>query len=146
MRYEEIDVQDAGTSGGWNFGWRRMEGNAAYPAGSTLPPPRHYHRPLFVYPHNNGRCAIVGGYVYRGTNIPSLDGAYLFSDNCNGAIHALNRVNGKTKGQRILDCPTLGDPTANCSVDAPSSFGEDADGELYILTLTGELLKIDAAT
>jgi glucose/arabinose dehydrogenase len=145
-RFEEIDVQHAGSGGGWNFGWRRMEGNATYPPGSTLPPPRHYHHPIFVYPHDNGRCAVVGGYVYRGTNIPSLDGAYLFTDNCNGAIRAFNRVKGKAKGQRILDCPAIGDPSANCSVDSPSSFGEDADGELYVLTLNGELIRIDPAT
>lgn len=143
-RFEEIDVQNTSAPGGANFGWRRMEGNATFPAGSTLPPPDHYHRPIFVYGHS-GRCAVVGGYVYRGSAIGALQGAYLFSDNCDGRIRAFNRVNGKARGQRVLNCPAPGDDGADCSADQISSFGQDGAGELYVLNLHGKLFRIDAA-
>jgi glucose/arabinose dehydrogenase len=135
-RFEEIDFQRAGASFA-NFGWRRMEGDATYPPGSTLPPPPRYHHPIWVYSHAGGRCAVIGGYRYRGTAIPALRGAYLFSDNCDGKIRAFRKVRGRARRQRVLNC--AGSP---CTAPNISSFGEDATGELYVLTLDGRLMKI----
>jgi len=144
-RFEEIDVQPSGAHGGWNFGWRRMEGNATYPPGSTAPPPAHYHRPVYVYSHAGGRCAVIGGYVYRGSVINGLQGAYLFSDLCDGAVRAFDRARGPRRTQRVLDCPDMsGD--APCVVPGTmDSFAEDSNGELYALTLEGSIYRLDPA-
>jgi len=139
-RFEEIDVQGHASTGGWNFGWRRMEGNATFPPGSTAPPPARYHKPIYVYSHA-GRCAVIGGYVYRGSAIATLQGAYLFSDLCDGMIRAFDRARGPSRTQRVLDCPDMAVDAA-CQVSNPSSFGQDANGELYVLSLDGQIYKL----
>ncbi|MGE0638678.1 MAG: sorbosone dehydrogenase family protein [Thermoanaerobaculia bacterium] len=118
--WEEIDVVDPGTGGGTHFGWKTMEGFHCYTprsgcetAGLTLP--------VHAYSHRDG-CSVTGGYVYRGAAIPALAGAYLFGDYCNGRIWTLRRDgNGRARTELRLE-----------SGVAISSFGEDADGELYL--------------
>src|SRR5712692_7743353 len=81
---EEVDFQPANSTGGQNYGWRRMEGTACFNPSSgcndgslTLP--------TIEYDHTQG-CAIIGGYRYRGTSSPSLFATYLFGDFCSGRI------------------------------------------------------------
>jgi glucose/arabinose dehydrogenase len=129
---EEIDVQPANSHGGENYGWNVTEGTVVH---GDQPPPG-WVRPVFEYrTHEDGTCAIVGGFVYRGAAIPDLVGAYLYSDNCNGTINALVLADGKVTQHRSL------------GVDAgsPSSFGQDQDGELYVLSLAGPVYRIDPA-
>ena len=76
--YEEVDVAAAGQNG-TNFGWNQREGFHPYNGG--LKPPGAQD-PLFEEPHTNGYCALVGGYVYRGSAIANLNGAYIFGDDC----------------------------------------------------------------
>src|SRR5262249_34364927 len=84
-QWEEVDFEPADSPGGLNYGWNVMEGTHPYkgqaPAGVTLTPP------IFEYPHDQG-IAVTGGYVYRGTAIPELQGVYLFSDWAYGTIWA----------------------------------------------------------
>jgi glucose/arabinose dehydrogenase len=121
---------------GLNFGWNRWEGNIVGPEHRF--PPRGslvLTNPIFDYDHSHGDCAIIGGYAYRGTAIPGLVGQYLYTDNCNGEIRSLTR-SGATAGNRDL----------HASVGAPSSFGQDNNGELYVLSVSsgsgGGLYKI----
>jgi glucose/arabinose dehydrogenase len=127
--WEEIDFQRAGSKGGQNYGWSRMEGN--HPYKGTAPPGAV--PPIYEYSHAGGACAVIGGYVYRGTKISALRGAYLFGDDCAAPIMALVQVRGKVVQRRTLPI----------SVPSLSSFGEDQNGELYALSLAGPVYRID---
>jgi glucose/arabinose dehydrogenase len=125
---EEIDFERAGSKGGRNYGWSLMEGTVRN--SEDLPP---MVLPVFEYETGSGgTCAVVGGYVYRGKAIPSLQGAYLFSDYCAGQIKALSIRGGKVVQQRGL----------GQEVEGLASFGEDQQGELYVLSLAGGVFKI----
>ena len=91
--------------------------------------------PVLELSHSDGYCAIVGGFVYRGSKIPDLRGSYLYSDNCNPKISAIKVENGRVVGQRDL----------GVTLRSVSSFGQDADGELYVLSLTNGLYRVDPA-
>ena len=126
---EEVDFERAGSKGGRNYGWNLMEGSLRQT--ENLPP--NLVNPIFEYETgSDGTCAIVGGYVYRGAAILALEGAYLFSDNCGGHIRALRFGGGKVRQERDLG------PV----VSSIASFGEDQDGELYALSLGGDVYKI----
>ncbi len=128
--YEEVDVQPAGDPGGENYGWNLTEGT--HLTGAASAPPPNWTRPLFDFGHADGSCAVIGGFVYRGSAIPSLTGAYLYTDLCRGAILAVRR-----SGDRVTQRIDLG-----LNVDTPSSFGQDANGELYVLTLGGPVFRL----
>jgi glucose/arabinose dehydrogenase len=128
--WEEVDYAPAGTKG-TNWGWDRREGAHPY-AGS---PPPNAVDPIAETSHDDGNCAIVGGDVYRGRAIPALRGIYLYSDNCNGALMGIVQRNG-----RLVQQAPLGVEAQN-----PSAFAEDANGELYVVSLAGAVLRIDAA-
>jgi glucose/arabinose dehydrogenase len=129
--WEEIDFQSAGSGGGENYGWNRMEGN--HPFEGTEP--SDAVRPVFELSHDDGNCSVTGGYVYRGTAIPGLEGAYVFGDFCDGRLIALAQRGGRVVGHRVLgpNVPNL------------ASFGEDQQGELYALSLSGEVYRIAPA-
>lgn len=126
--WEEVDQQLSGSSGGENYGWNRMEGD--HPYGGSAPPAGAV-RPVYEYSHDHG-CVVTGGYVYRGTAIPDLVGAYVFADFCAGALEAIRLKDGRVVDHRILGpvVPSL------------SSFGEDAQGELYAMSLGGGLYRL----
>ncbi|MDH4133060.1 MAG: PQQ-dependent sugar dehydrogenase [Gemmatimonadota bacterium] len=128
--WEEVNVQPAGSAGGENYGWNLMEGTNCYtsgcsPAGLTLP--------VLDYGHNQG-CSVTGGYVYRGSAIPALVGHYLYADYCNGWVRSFQYQGGQAANR--LDRAELR-PGGNIT-----SFGEDARGELYILTDNGRVQRI----
>jgi glucose/arabinose dehydrogenase len=128
--WEEVDYAKAGR-GGINWGWDRRE--ATHPFEGTAPPGAV--DPIFETSHTDGYCSVIGGYVYRGSAIPNLRGAYLFSDNCKGDLLALTQRNGKLVSEGPL----------HVAAAAPTSFGEDANGELYVLSLGGPIYRIDPA-
>ena len=127
-RYEEVDVAPASSGGGkgTNFGWNIMEGahcltgDTCDQTGLTLP--------AFEYGHDQG-CSIIGGYVYRGGAIPDLQGLYFYADLCQGWVRSLRYSAGEAS--EVTDWPTL---RPGGSV---FSFGEDAAGELYVLSVAG---------
>ena len=127
--WEEIDVQPADSDGGVNYGWAEMEGDHPYDGGE---PPDGAIRPVFEYSHEEGGCTVTGGYVYRGHEIPDLYGAYVFGDYCIGRLEAI-----RLEGGRVVEHRSLG-PV----VQGLSSFGEDARGELYVMSLGGVVSKI----
>jgi glucose/arabinose dehydrogenase len=130
--YEEVDFAAAasGRGKGLNFGWNVMEGTHCYPFGNTCSQ-AGLTLPVVEYSHSDG-CSITGGYVYRGTRVPALSGQYLYSDYCTHFMHSYKRSNGVG-----YDWTPQLDPGGNVS-----SFGEDARGELYVLTLGGRLYRI----
>jgi glucose/arabinose dehydrogenase len=118
---EEIDYLPAGAKGGANFGWNQLEGTTL--VGSKAP--SESVRPLLEYHHQNGRCAVIGGFVYRGSAIEGLQGAYIYSDLCDGRIRALVEKGGGLAYDRDLGA-RLGSGIV--------SFGQDQRGELYVLS------------
>lgn len=91
--------------------------------------------PVHEYLHGSSRNCIIGGYVYRGLAIPWLRGTYFFADNGSDEVFSFryDPLNGVTELTNRTD-ELLPHPAVADSIDAPSSFGEDAFGELYILS------------
>ena len=124
--WEEVDVQPA-SQGGLNYGWRLMEGAHCYnptscsSAGLVLP--------AVEYDHSNGQCAVIGGFVYRGARFPALAGQYFYADLCAGWVRSFTYAGGAVTGQTSWNL--------DVSPGTPLSFGEDARGELYLLTAGG---------
>src|SRR5262245_31617000 len=133
--FEEIDVSPAASGAGraLNFGWNRMEGTHCYPASSASCDRTGLTGPVLDYSHSDG-CSVTGGYVYRGAAIPSLVGAYFYSDYCRGWIRSFRFSNGTVTEPQ--DWPAL---SPGGSV---TSFGLDSAGELYILTGEGGVYRI----
>ncbi|HXA18830.1 MAG TPA: PQQ-dependent sugar dehydrogenase [Thermoanaerobaculia bacterium] len=119
--YEEVDLQPATSIGGENYGWRKMEGFHCYNPSTNCTDPS-FTMPILEYSHAQGACSITGGYRYRGTQIPSLQGAYLYGDYCTGTIWMATQTNG------VWTSKTLFSTTIRIS-----SFGEDVSGELYVM-------------
>jgi glucose/arabinose dehydrogenase len=120
--YEEVDFQPASSAGGQNYGWNIMEGFHCYntavcnQTGLTLP--------VTEYPHNP-ECSISGGYVYRGSTYPTMQGIYFYADYCSGKVWGLQK-SGSWQSQLLLQ-----------SGLGVSSFGESETGELYLVDLSG---------
>jgi glucose/arabinose dehydrogenase len=129
---EEIDVEPAGT-GNRDYGWDIMEGTECY-AGSGCPVGEP---PVVEHPHDEA-SSIIGGYVYRGTQAPCLVGRYVYSDY--GTARFFSFVwDGASATQPI---ELTDDLNPGAGIGQIVSFGEDADGELYVVTLTGRVYKI----
>ena len=123
--WEEVDVQLA-SAPGLNYGWRIMEGAHCYnpnPCSST-----GLVLPALEYDHSNGQCAIIGGFVYRGSRSPALVGQYFYADLCAAWVRSFS-------GGGALTSQTSW--TLDTSVSSPVSFGEDASGELYLVASNG---------
>jgi glucose/arabinose dehydrogenase len=129
--YEEVNFEPAG-SGGRNYGWNRREGLHAYNGGER---PDGAVDPVIEYGREGGACTVIGGFVYRGRRIPGLQGAYLYGDYCAGWVRAARTRDGEVLEQRDL----------GLQVPGLSSFGADAAGELYALSLGGDVLRIAPA-
>lgn len=146
---EEIDVQSpANPGGGENFGWRVREGSVQNPAYPNDPIPPDAVDPIYDYAHEVGQT-VIGGYVYRGSQIPALRGFYVFADylgpeggSRTGMIFAL-RYDGHSVSQ-VRDITAQLFPSAEGDLlNRPTSLGEDAEGELYIVDyIAGSVYKI----
>jgi glucose/arabinose dehydrogenase len=128
---EEIDFAAAATGGGAgvNFGWNEFEGTNVF---SGDEPPPNAQSPIFEFDRSQGACSVTGGYVYRGDAIPALQGAYLFSDYCDGRIRALVQENGAVVAERDLGIET----------SEVTTFGEGPDRELYVVSRGEGLFRI----
>jgi glucose/arabinose dehydrogenase len=130
--WEEIDYLKHGTSTIANFGWNRFEGRHIYDASTKLLGRGVYHPPVTDYPHAQG-CSVTGGYVYRGKNVPAAVGRYFYGDYCSGTVWSFRIAGGKATGLR-REAFTL---------NGLSSFGEDAAGELYVMSVvSGDLYRL----
>lgn len=132
-RREEVNIGVADAAG-LNYGWNTMEGTLCYNAatcdrtGLTLP--------VFEYDHGtndaNG-CSITGGFVYRGSAIPGLQGRYFYSDFCRGFLKSFLAGGGNVSEQRDWSVGDIGNVV---------SFGQDGQGELYLMTSRGIVYRI----
>lgn len=117
--WEEVNYQPASSPGGQNYGWRCFEGKHSYR--SVECPEQAFTPPIIEYDHNEGRCSITGGYVYRGSAYPALEGHYFYGDYCNG---------------QIFSAQWLGDHwqegLAATTALQISTFGENGAGELFV--------------
>ena len=131
--WEEIDRMEGGV-GGRNFGWSVYEGTHPYPSGSRAPTDAsRYTMPVAEYEHPTGKC-VIGGYVYRGSAYPALRGIYVYADWVSGRMWGL-RSEGETETAEF----------ERTSLNI-SSFGEDAEGELYVCDLqSGTVFGISAS-
>jgi len=139
--YEEVNFIPAGEESGINLGWSRYEGfepirfdqvEVGTPTATPPPPLPDYTPPIWTYEHGGGRCAVVGGYVYRGAGIPELEGIYIYGDYCTGDIWGLHRgPSGEWVNEFLYD-----------TTFTITSFGVDAAHELYVLTFTGEVFRL----
>ncbi len=127
-QWEEVSWQAGGTPGGQNFGWNSMEGFHCFTASCN---PEQFTLPIFEYDHTLG-CSISGGYIYRGQQFPSLYGNYFVADFCSGTVWGLfQQPDGAWQSAVIHES---GLPI--------NSFGEDVNGELYVVARTGQILQI----
>ena len=133
-KWEEINVAPAPTIGkGVNYGWSVFEGTHCGPNGTCDPTGKTM--PQLEYAHNSGagECAVIGGRVYRGKNLPGLTGLYFYSDLCAQWLRSFRYSGGVADQKKDWGVPIP---------DSPSSFGEDANGEIYIGTSGGSVYKI----
>ena len=132
---EEIDYQLADSPGGENYGWRLMEGSDCFD------PPSNCNDgtltlPILEYEHFGGggfNCSVTGGYRYRGANQTEIDGLLIYGDYCSGKIWAGAQVQGDFwVAIEALD-----------TNEAITSFGEDEDGELYMVEQGGGFFLVE---
>ena len=129
-QWEEVDLAGLGAAG-LNYGWPIMEGSSCFdpPTGCDT---RGLTLPIFEYDHSQG-CSVTGGYVYRGSQMDSFGGVYFYSDFCSGWLRSFRPVGGTPTEHAEWDVGDLG---------GVFSFGEDAVGELYILSTNGKVYRL----
>jgi len=126
--FEEINL----VSPGGNYGWNTLEGSHCFsPRAGCDPSGTEF--PVIEYGSDKG-CSVIGGYVYRGADIPSLAGTYLYGDYCSGEVHGFRFEQGKAVARWLLV-----DSGVNIT-----SFGEDAQGEIYALSEEGRIYRLKA--
>ncbi len=131
---EEIDVS-AARAGGQNYGWNVTEGSACY-SPRTGCDKTGITGPVFEYDHSQG-CSVTGGVVYRGCRMPGLAGTYFFGDFCRGGIRSFRFSAGQATDVRSWSLSGPG---------AVSSFGVDADGEVYVVDYGGAVYRLEPAS
>ena len=152
-KWEEVNFEPATSKGGINYGWRIMEANHCYDPTENCPT-EGLTKPIIEYPNDANYmvilgggsqadaegCSVTGGYVYRGKNIKSMQGQYIFGDYCSGNIWTFKVVNGKaTNFINRTEEINIGNGEFTTYI---SSFGQDSDGELYIVDYNGGIYKL----
>src|SRR5690606_35233036 len=116
---------------GLNYGWNILEGTLCF-AGVTcnsagLTPP------VLDYGHDSGACSVTGGYVYRGSALPELQGNYFYADLCAGWMRSFTLINGQVANP--IDWGDQG-------IGSILSFGQDAQNALYLMSGAGTVYRI----
>jgi glucose/arabinose dehydrogenase len=130
---EEVNIVSAAQKAA-NFGWNIMEGTRCYNAATCAQ--QGLTLPAFEYEHganNANGCSITGGFVYRGAALPELTGRYLYSDYCKGFLKSFLYTNGTVSEAKDWEVAGVG---------AIPAFGQDAAGELYMLSSAGKIYQI----
>jgi glucose/arabinose dehydrogenase len=152
--WEEINYLAAGRDQ-QNLGWPDAEGNHCSPAARACDLAKTL-APIHEFPHSgpgsvDGRCeyddekpvecnrAVVGGYVYRGKALPELEGRYFYGDFINNFVESLIVKDGAATCHAAH--PSLS--TSETPIQGLVSFSEDANGELYVLDLLGNVYRLD---
>lgn len=125
--WEEVNAVSP-TEGGIDYGWNVMEGTHCYAAATCDRDGRRL--PVLEYGHEGGACSVTGGHVYRGADVPALAGRYVYADFCAGWVRSFRLQGAAATDPRTHDVGDVGNVL---------SFGEDARGELYLLTGDGRV-------
>lgn len=135
--YEEVNLQLAESTGGENYGWRCYEGFHNYNT-SGCESFENYEAPIIEFGQSEfGWCSVIGGYVYHGAQYPLLDGLYFTTDYCGGDIYAIkSNANGEWTKEMVNDQYAPG-------FTGYVGFGEDVNGELYLLRDNGTIYRIE---
>lgn len=128
-QWEEINYVPAGSGGGLNFGWDYLEGT--HPFEGTPPEGLSLIDPVAEYDHGQG-CSVTGGYVYRGQALPEWQGIYIYGDYCTGYVWGLLPLGGGAFQNQLLF-------QTGARI---SAFGEDEQGELYLVDIGGSVLRL----
>jgi len=129
--WEEVDLQPATSIGGENYGWRRMEATHCFNPTANCQD-SSFTLPILEYSHAGGACSITGGYRYHGAKYPRLHDIYFYGDFCSGAIFGARQQSDGTWTSQLLLSTRM----------AISSFGEDANGEIYVIDWNGGVYQI----
>jgi glucose/arabinose dehydrogenase len=127
--YEEVDFAKRGRASGVNYGWSCREGKHSFNDSRNCP---NAVGPVLETSHRAGNCSITGGVVVRDPALPALKGRYLFSDYCKGRLVSVKVSGGHASKQRPL----------GLTVPSPTSFGEDAQGRVYVLSQNGQVYRL----
>ncbi|POG43202.1 sugar dehydrogenase [Streptomyces sp. ZL-24] len=130
--WEEIDWAPADSKGGENYGWSSMEGNHPFRGGTE---PANHVPPVHEYDRTGLGCSVTGGFVYRGEAIADLAGSYVYSDYCDGTLRTLKIENGEVTAEGDL----------GVQGGEVISFVEAGDGELYVLSIGGQIHRLNPA-
>jgi glucose/arabinose dehydrogenase len=134
--WEEVDMLPVPDARGVNFGWPKYEGDSLYPGNPPGPdPPDPPTFPLFTYPHEGGRCAIIGGYVVRDPSLPDLLGRYIYGDLCTGELRSFIP---HVHAQEAVD----DEPVGNIAGPEVTTFGEGLAGQIYYAERTGNVYQL----
>jgi glucose/arabinose dehydrogenase len=125
--WEEIDFVAAGTPGGLNFGWNKMEATHPFKGGNQP----EFTAPVAEYPHDSG-CSVSGGYVYRGPSLPEWQGVYFYGDYCSGAVWGMSSPPQGAQPELLFQTGFK-----------ISTFGEDEAGELYVADYGGAIYRLE---
>lgn len=136
-RREEVDFLPVSATARADFGWPACEGELAFPdAGEDEPcglAPAEHASPALTYPHDDGRCSVIGGFVVRDAALPALAGRYLYGDYCHGGVRSAVVGAGGASD----------DAATGLSVSWLSSFGQDASCRLYVTSMAGPVYRLD---
>lgn len=127
---EEIDYEPNSDPGGRNYGWDCYEGSNPFES-TGCGPAANYTFPVWQYDHALG-CSVTGGYVYRGQLFPGMSGIYFYGDFCSGRIWGLSFNGSSWQNMEYID--------SSLSI---SSFGEDVNGEIYVVDLNGGVYRLN---
>lgn len=137
---EEVNFAPASSPGGENYGWRCMEGEVCTGLSGCTCNDAALTLPVTTYNHQEGRCSITGGFVYRSAEIPALQGTYFYADFCSSQIFSFRMAGGvvtEATDRTAELAPAVG------SINNITSFGQDAAGNVYICDFGGgEIFKI----
>jgi glucose/arabinose dehydrogenase len=132
-RREEVNILHKRDVAGVNFGWPEFEGELSFDPDRPGPDPAT--PPMFTYSHDDGGCAVIGGYMIRDSDLPAMQGRYIYGDACTGDVRTfMPRVNP----QRAAD-----DRPSGLVLPGLSSFGQGADGKLYAAEIGGGVFRLE---
>ena len=129
---EEVNYVRRGRGRGANFGWRPLEGRRRNVRGEEAP---GAVPPVLQKSHAAGWCSITGGYVVRDPGLRALRGRYVYGDFCRGQVRVATLRRAGARRDRALGVPRIG---------SLSSFGEDARGRIYVVSLGGPVYRLAA--
>lgn len=127
---EEIDFVKRSRAPGRNFGWSKFEGKRRYYGGSL----ENYVPPVIQRFHSQGSCSITGGYIVRDRSLKSLYGRYVYGDYCDPSVRSAKLFGSRASGDRAT----------GLRVRELSSFGQDARGRVYALSLSGPVYRLQS--